>query len=334
MLCVAGSWIFSSPAAAALQLCNRTSYVLYTAVGIQKSTVILTRGWTRIAPGSCATPIAEPLNASAYFVYAYTSQAHSGPSRAWGGPFRLCVKDASFSLQMPVSATGCGADDAFLTPFAAVVRGAAKSWTTTFTESARIASLDDARLAGLDRLLADVGYKIVTGDAHGNKNRNDALSDFRAHQNLPNNAGAAALFAALESQAAKITAPTGYAVCNDGTSEIWAALGLKAGSDYVSRGWWAIAPGGCAKALTDALGPGKIYLFATKHGNNRLVSGPEMFCTTDVTFNIQGRERCPQRGLAETGFAATNLDGLPGVTVHIGNNGLSSGIPQLRQTPK
>ena len=98
-----------------------------------------------------------------------------------------------------------------------------------------------------------------------------------------------------------------------------AALALHAGADFVSRGWWKIAPGGCARALSDPLASGHVYLFAAKHGNNHLVSGPEMFCTADKAFDVQGRGHCATRGLAETGFMATNLRGAPGYTAHIGS---------------
>jgi uncharacterized membrane protein len=101
---------------------------------------------------------------------------------------------------------------------------------------------------------------------------------------------------------------------------------LHAGADFVSRGWWKIAPGGCARALSDPLASGHVYLFAAKHGNNHLVSGPEMFCTADKAFDVQGRGHCATRGLAETGFMATNLRGAPGYTAHIGNNGLADPI--------
>ena len=49
------------------------------------------------------------------------------------------------------------------------------------------------------------------------------------------------LFTALEAEARKAPAPEGYSICNDGDAEIWAALGMKAGQDFVSRGWWEVA---------------------------------------------------------------------------------------------
>jgi len=316
-LCAAMVGLSPRPAVAALRLCNQTSYVLYGAVGIQQTRAVATRGWIRIVPGDCATAVAGPLGAPAYFVYARTSEAHAGPSRAWGGQFRLCVEDAEFSLQTPLSAPACRLDDAFLVPFAPIDTGGAPDRTTTFGESAQIDSAAAARDAGLTRLLADNGYKVGTES----KSRDAALADFRARMHLHANAGVGELFVALEARARKIAAPIGYSICNDGKSEIWAALGWTSGSDAVSRGWWSVPAGSCAKALSAAL-TGKIFLYATKPADHRLVAGATVFCTDDKIFEIRGRDRCSDRGLAGRGFAATNIAGAPGFTAHIGDDGL------------
>jgi hypothetical protein len=93
-----------------------------------------------------------------------SAQAHSGPSRAWGGQFRLCAKDTDFSLQIPNGAPSCGSDDAFTMPFAAVSPRGQTSWTTTFTESPVINSFYAAQKAGMARLLGDIGYKGDLGE--------------------------------------------------------------------------------------------------------------------------------------------------------------------------
>src|SRR5689334_1755020 len=85
------------PSLADLRLCNQTSYVLYTAIGAATKSELDTRGWTRIAPGDCAVPISDPLTAPAYFIYAHTSRAHSGPPRAWGGNVPICARETDFS---------------------------------------------------------------------------------------------------------------------------------------------------------------------------------------------------------------------------------------------
>ena len=41
------------PARAELTLCNRTSYRLDAAIGLEKRANVATRGWFRIDPGQC-----------------------------------------------------------------------------------------------------------------------------------------------------------------------------------------------------------------------------------------------------------------------------------------
>jgi uncharacterized membrane protein len=322
-----------APAAAQMHLCNQTSYVLYAAIGFQSGMGTATRGWTRIAPGDCALTIAEPLTAPAYYIYARSSQAHSGPSRAWGGQTKLCAKDTEFSLQTPFGAPSCGSDDAFSMPFAAVSTRGSGSWTTTFTENPRFASFLAARDAGIARLLSDIGYKVDLGDT---KTDADALARFRARVKLAANASPDDILDALETEALKASAPQGYSICNDGDSVIWAALGLQQGSNWLARGWWKISPGGCAKAITEPLAADHVYVLAEKHGNNHLVSGPTKFCVTDIEFEIYGNQRCGARGLSEAGFAVTNTKGLSGYAVHVGSDGLIPPVRQLSQarTPK
>ena len=93
----------SQPAQAALTLCDRTSYILYAATSAIQSPKTQTQGWTRIAPGECQVARKEQLSAETYLVHARTSLAHSGPPRAWGGAYPVCVKDADFRSGNPRS---------------------------------------------------------------------------------------------------------------------------------------------------------------------------------------------------------------------------------------
>jgi uncharacterized membrane protein len=309
----------ASPAHAALQLCNQTSYILYTAVGAQKAAKIFTRGWLKIAPGDCANAIGEPLDASAYFVYARSAHPLGTPPRVWGGQFQLCAKDSDFSLETPASASNCAGDGVAPLPYAPIATNGSQSWTMTFTESADIASADQARAAGLRRLLGEIGY----APGKDPKALDTALAQYRTHAKLSANTAPDALFAALENESKAASADQGYSICNSGNSEIWAAVGVKTGQDFSSRGWWNIGAGSCALAIGTPLGRDAVYLFASKPGNNHLVSGPQNFCISNSQFEIRGRDRCSERGLATAGFVATNPKGLPGYTARIGNNGLA-----------
>lgn len=307
------------PAHAALQLCNQTSYVIYAAVGVQQSSQILTRGWTRIVPGNCQNAIGDPLKAASYFVYGRSAHAQGAPPRVWGGQFQFCAQDSNFALTTQVANAVCSAPGAFQAAFAPIATNGAANWTMTFTEQPALATSDDARAAGLRRLLSDLGYRPAT-DA---RSLGNAIARFRAHLKLPVNISPDELFTALETEARKSSPHQGYAICNDGSSEIWAALGLKAGPDFVSRGWWGIAAGACTVAINTALNRDAVYLFASKEGNNHLVTGPAPFCVSNAPFDIKGRDRCAARGLSTANFVATNAKGAPAFTARIGDQGLS-----------
>ena len=319
--------LFCVPVHASLRLCNRTGYVLYAATGSQQASRISTRGWTRIFPGDCATAIAGPLNAPAYFVYARAGSFPFAPSRSWGGQFRFCVRSNEFALQERVSATRCGGKDDFDVPFAPVPKGNTLSWTTTFTESANLSSPDKARAAGFRRLLSALDRRVGDGDVA----LDAAIRRFRAQAKLATGSSTDDIFSALETAADKAGGPEGYVICNNGNSDIWAALGMKAGGEFVSHGWWDVASGNCVSAVASALGRDPVYLFASKADDTELVGGPAQFCISNREFDIPGRARCNARGYLVAGFLPTNPNGSPGFVAHVGKDGLLS--PQAA-TPK
>ena len=317
VLCAIGFFLVPHRAHAALKVCNRTSYVLYTAEGWSTGADNFTKGWTRIAPGDCATPVPEMLTAQSYYLYARSSQAHSGPARAWGGTVNLCAKDANFSLKTSSATAHCSGGDAFTMPFAEVDTHRMQSWTATLTESGAIRTDDDARGFGLDRLLRDNGYK--TGNA---KLRTEALNRFRARMKLAPRASTDDLFDALETEALKAASPAGYSICNDTAGEIWTALGFRTAKQSLAAGWWKVPPGACAHALTEPLKQDKVYVHAEAHDKPLLVAGADKFCVTNITFTVSNAADCRKRGLQEVGFVATDTKGRSGYTVHIGNGGI------------
>lgn len=324
---LAGALLCANPAAADFRVCNQTSYVIYTAVGYEAGVQMLTRGWTRVRPGDCATALQGTLSQPAYFLYARSSRAHSGPTRAWGGRIRLCAKETNFAIDVPVGASRCASDDAFLLPFASVATGHKASWTTTLTEGGRFAAPAVAGAAGIARLLGDIGYRGVSTP----QGLAQALGDFRGRMRLPAHASDADLLDALETEAMKSSAPAGYTVCNDGQAEIWVAMGLRLNRGSASRGWWDVPPGACARMVTRPLNVAAVYLHATKVGNSNFVSGPAIFCTGKVYFSLLPGAKCSGQGQSVLGFAETQTKGLPGYVAHIGNAGLLPPAPKFAQ---
>ncbi len=309
-------------AAAALTLCNRTSYILYVAAATETASEVASHGWTRIVPGECRDALPGDLSAVVADIYARTSQAHSGPARAWGGDHPICVQDLDFNVHIPSTVHQCPSDNFYFLPFARVDTHRRTSWTSTLSESLSPARPTDVRTAGLKRLLHDLGYPIAAIDGHPDKEAEIALADFRKRQHLAPAASASDLFDALETNALKVATPAGYSICNDTTKPVAAALGEKSAGKWISHGWWKIAPGSCARAITAPLATDALYLYVQKVGGPALVSGKDKFCVADIEFDIQDRSRCKDRGLGELGFAATPTKGLSGFAARVGENGL------------
>ncbi len=325
---LSGLACFASPAQAAMTVCNRTSYVLYAATAAAVNGDALSQGWSRIAPGGCREVLSGDLTASTYYLYARTSQAHAGAARAWGGAVPICVKDTNFTTRNRLSANYCSTDDFFLLPFAVVDTHRLKSWTATFSESPTLATLPQAQLAGLKRLLHDVGYPVGALDGKPDKAADKAIADFRKRLRMAVTASVGDLFDALETEALKTATPAGFAVCNDTAKSVAAALGQRLRADWISHGWWKIAAGSCAKLADTLQGVDSMFVFVQKIGGPPLVSGPAKFCVADIEFDIQGRNRCVARGLTETGFAEMKVKGLAGYAIHVGENGLVKPMPR------
>lgn len=314
----------AAPASAALKLCNQTSYILYAAFGAATKTELDARGWSRIVPGDCATPIPQSLAAPAYFVYAHTSPAHSGPSRAWGGNVPICARDTNFALRNKLPVRTCQGPEYYKMPFAVIDRHGRASWTTSFTESLALKTLKDAKRAGINRLLEDLGYHV---NVPGERARDLALDDFHRRAKLAADASSGALFAALEIQAMKAAAPAGYTVCNNSEMPLWVAIALQVGKTFSTRGWWQVARGACSRLITDPLHTDRVYLLAQSKGKPPLVAGPAKFCIQDSQFELSGKAACRGKGFSLAGFAATDTKGRSGYVAKIGDNGIASAAP-------
>ncbi|MFO1246997.1 MAG: DUF1036 domain-containing protein [Alphaproteobacteria bacterium] len=311
----------ATPAQAALTLCNRTSYILYAATAAIQSPRSQTQGWTRITPGECQLARKEPLTAETYLVHARTSIAHSGPARAWGGAYPVCVKDGNFSIAQGVTQPYCTAEDTFALPFAPLDNRGKSVWTMNFDEQ-QVMNPTEAQLAGVKRLLKDNGYKIDRIDGKPDKATGAALADFRKRMKFSATAGNTELFEVLEKEARKHIAPAGYTACNETRDVLQVALGQMEGGKPVSRGWWTVQPGACAKAVTTPLNTDAVFLLALRKAGGSVVSGGMRFCTTAAAFEIKGNENCAARGLTESGFATTATKGVSGYVAHIGPAGL------------
>jgi uncharacterized membrane protein len=296
--------------------CNLTSYELQLSVGIRQSSGFwATRGWWPLPAGQCSTVIKGKLSQSAYYTFARSSFAHSGPIRTWGGTQTLCTGRGQFEATSDGSDT-CG-PGLEAQGFAKVDTGGKPSWTTTLSEGANIKTLEQARIAGLERLLADLGR--YQGDIDGEQSPKfaEALANARTAYNIPVTDDVATLYNKLHEEAKKAQAALGLTFCNRTQDAVWTALAQETQGKKVSKGWWHLQPGQCEKVIRDRLIERFVYAFA-EHGSGEAPdkpwTGDHPFCTRAQIFEIEGAEDCEGRGFRKTGFLQIDTQGQPGVT--------------------
>ncbi|MEQ9258988.1 MAG: DUF1036 domain-containing protein [Roseovarius sp.] len=94
----------------------------------------------------------------------------------------------------------------------------------------------------------------------------------------------------------------GLTICNDTSQQHSVAIGYKSGDQWISEGWWNIAPGACAEPVTGDLQSRYYYFRATAPGRSFPGEG-YMFCTEQAAFTITGDADCVARGYESSDFA-------------------------------
>src|SRR4051812_48521006 len=80
----------SAPVRADFQICNRMSYVVEAAVGLQDDGALVTRGWYRVDPGQCHVTIQGTVNADHFYVHARALPAYGTSPSPREGNTELC----------------------------------------------------------------------------------------------------------------------------------------------------------------------------------------------------------------------------------------------------
>src|SRR5450756_213862 len=100
-LCAA---LAAHPAYAELTLCNRSSYRVDAAIGLEKRANVATRGWFRIDPGACRQVVDGALDADMVYVHARTPPVYGSAPMPQAGHAELCIRDGDSEI---ANARGC-----------------------------------------------------------------------------------------------------------------------------------------------------------------------------------------------------------------------------------
>ena len=304
---------FAAPAHADLKLCNRMSYVVEAAIGIDDRSATATRGWFRIDPSACRVVVQGALTADRILLNARALGVYGASPAPQNGGDMLCVAPDNFVI---AAARQCRGNQT-LVPFAQI--------TPTQNDDGNLVAYlaedseyddEQARLAGIQRLLVIAGYDAAPIDGVDGPKTQAALAAFLKSRGLDLDVVRSQNFFKIMVDAVQAPSPTGLTWCNDTPYKVMAAVATDDGKSVTSRGWYRIDPGKCLHP--DVTGqPKQVYSFAEAvDGDNRTVryknqllswGGDRQFCTRETKFETSEQGDCATRGLVPTGFAAVDI---------------------------
>ena len=88
----------ATPAHAELKLCNRMSYVIEAAIGIDDKSATATRGWFRIDPAACRVVVPGTLTADRILLNARALAVYGASPLPQNGSDTLCVAPDNFVI--------------------------------------------------------------------------------------------------------------------------------------------------------------------------------------------------------------------------------------------
>ena len=307
------SYLFSAvPAYADLKLCNRMSYVVEVAIGIDDKAATATRGWFRIDPAACRVVAQGTLTADRILLNARALGVY-GSSPVQNGNDTLCIAPDNFVI---AAARQCRAGQT-PAPFTQI--------NPTRTDDGHLVAYlaedneyddEQARLAAIQRLLVIAGYDAAPIDGVDGPKTQTALAAFLKSRGLSADLVQSPKFFATMIDAVQSPSSVGLTWCNDTPHKIMAAVATDDGKTVISRGWYRIDPGKCLHP--DVSGqPRQVFSFAEAvDGENRALKfrdrplnwgGTRQLCTRESKFEVNDQNDCAGRGLAATGFAAVDM---------------------------
>ena len=302
----------SEPAFADLKLCNRMSYVVEAAIGIDDNAAC---GGIDTKPAACRIVVQGTLNADRILLNARALPVYGASPIPQNGSDTLCVAPGNFVI---AAARQCRSGQ---TPaqFTQVTpsQGDDGNLVTYLAEGSEYHD-DQARLAGIQRLLVIAGYDAAPIDGVDGPKTQAALAAFLRSRGLTQDVVQSQNFFTTMIDAVQSPSATGLTWCNDTSYKIMAAVATDDGKSVVSRGWYRIEPGKCLHP--DVTGtPKQVFSFAEAvDAENRTVKikdkplnwgGTTQLCTRENKFETNDQGDCPSRGFAATGFAAVDLNG-------------------------
>jgi uncharacterized membrane protein len=305
-------------ASAKYSLCNKSSYALSAAIGYVDGDRLATRGWWRLRPGQCKVALTEQTNPGRYFVFAEAIPGHKGPLRTWSGDTPLCVESSGFfNLR---NQDVCRDDPMRQRRFfdVEVTEAAGGNWQTDFTEANNY-TVYSAEVAGVQRLLTDIGKEVGRIDGAMGRSTQRVLANFRRQKGLTEGTSIDdELIDTLIDEANAREAKLGFFYCNKTNSPVWSAIAQPAEGDaYASKGWWKLEPGDCSKIIKGELQYDHYYIYgAIEEGvtERHIAGGDKPLCVKAIMFNETNELSCADRDLDTAMFKRVEIGGSKSAT--------------------
>jgi uncharacterized membrane protein len=305
------------PANADLQLCSRMSYVVEAAIAIEDKGTAATRGWFRVNPGQCRTVLQGDPPGESLYIHARALAVYGGSPLPQHGHADFCVGPENFVL---AGAHRCTRSGQALARFTAVRPGRSEKGLTAYLAEDAEYTDEQARDAGIQRLLVIAGYDANPIDGVRGTKTDQALAQFIADNKLtPTAAGRSDFFDTLIAAAQKPDG-AGFAWCNETSHTVMAALGIEDAGAITTRGWYRVAAGKCLRPDLEGR-PRRIYSFGEAIGPNGqplrqsksavMWGGETVLCTHSAKFELSDHKDCAGQGLTSAGFAIVELAGHP-----------------------
>ena len=211
----------SAPALADLKLCNRMSYVVEAAIGIDDKSATATRGWFRIDPAACRVVAQGTLTADRILLNARALGVYGSSPIPQNGGDTLCIAPDNFVI---AAARQCRSGQT-PAPFTQV--------NPTQTDDGNLVAYlaedseyddEQAKLAGIQRLLVIAGYDAAPIDGVDGPKTQAALAAFLKSRGLGADAVQSPNFFTTMIAAVQSPSGAGLTWCNDTPHKIMAAV--------------------------------------------------------------------------------------------------------------
>jgi uncharacterized membrane protein len=314
-----GLMMLATSAQADLRLCNRMSYVVEAALGVEERSMAATRGWFRLDPGQCRAVLQGNLPSGQLHIHARVPPLYGPSPLPLSGQAEFCVGEDNFTI---AGARNCRAGHR-PAPFAAVQPvDTEQGPTVTLAEEAGYDDIQ-ARDAGIQRLLVVAGYDAAPIDGIRGAKTDAALTQFLQENKLGNTAAGRSDFFDVLLEAAQKPG-NGFAWCNDTAYPVMASLGVEDRNAIVTRGWYRVEPGKCLRPEVSG-NPRRLFSFGEAvdaNGNTIRMGerplawgGGTQLCTRPIKFELYDHGDCLGRGLTASGFAAIDFTGRTPTTI-------------------